>query len=170
MTVADEAVNEEMYNSLEKDTTIATSLDAECQDTMGDIIAQTRSENVSNFSNDPPLSRFNTLRSGEDRLKLKELMELCIKLSDKEDASKQGRIFDIDANQDIYLVNVHRDEDILGVNDPDDTSMFDADKDLQGEEVVVEEVITASIATSVTATATTTVFLMNSLWLKHLWK
>nr|GEY28432.1 copia protein [Tanacetum cinerariifolium] len=31
------------------------------------------------------------------------------------------------------------DEDIYGVNDQDDTSMFDADKDLQGEEVVVEE-------------------------------
>nr|GEX53855.1 hypothetical protein [Tanacetum cinerariifolium] len=33
---------------------------------------------------------------------------------DEEDASKQGRISDIDANQDIYLVNVHRDEDIFG--------------------------------------------------------
>nr|GEU51493.1 hypothetical protein [Tanacetum cinerariifolium] len=49
----------------------------------GDTIAQTRSENVSNFSNDPPLSRVNTLRSREDRSKLKELMELCIKLSDR---------------------------------------------------------------------------------------
>nr|GEV32403.1 hypothetical protein [Tanacetum cinerariifolium] len=39
-------------------------------------------------------------------------------------------------------------EDIFGVNDQDDTSMFDADKDLQGEEVVVEEVNAASIATS----------------------
>nr|GFA94632.1 hypothetical protein [Tanacetum cinerariifolium] len=54
----------------------------------------------------------------------------------EEDASKQGRISDIDANQDIYLVNVHKDKDILGLNDQDDTSMFDADKDLQGEEVV----------------------------------
>nr|GEW64093.1 hypothetical protein [Tanacetum cinerariifolium] len=60
----------------------------------------------------------------------------------KEDSSKQGRILDIDANQDIYLVNVHRDEDIFGVNDQDDTSVFDANKDLQGEEVNV-----ASIAT-----------------------
>nr|GEY29884.1 hypothetical protein [Tanacetum cinerariifolium] len=84
----------------------------------------------------------------------------------KEDASKQGRISTIDANQDIYLVNVHRDEDIFGVNDQDDTSKFDADKDLQGEEVVVEkkvagkdasgvEEINASIATSVTATTLT---------------
>nr|GEY46650.1 RNA-directed DNA polymerase, eukaryota [Tanacetum cinerariifolium] len=51
----------------------------------------------------------------------------------EEDASKQGMISDIDANQDIYLVNVHKDEEIFGLNDQDDTSMFDADKDLQGE-------------------------------------
>nr|GFA21972.1 hypothetical protein [Tanacetum cinerariifolium] len=63
----------------------------------------------------------------------------------EEDGSKQGRISDIDANQDIYLVNVYRDEDIFGVNDPDDTSMFDANKDLQGEEVVVEKEVAALI-------------------------
>nr|GEU78241.1 hypothetical protein [Tanacetum cinerariifolium] len=50
----------------------------------------------------------------------------------KEDASKQGRISDIDVNQDIYLVNVHRDENIFGVNDQNDTLMFDYNKDLQG--------------------------------------
>nr|GEW15678.1 putative ribonuclease H-like domain-containing protein [Tanacetum cinerariifolium] len=75
----------------------------------------------------------------------------------KEDASKQGRISDIDANQDIYLVNVYRYEDIFGVNDQDDTLIFDADKDLQGEEVVVKEGNAASIATSVTTAATTAV-------------
>ncbi|GJZ16138.1 putative ribonuclease H-like domain-containing protein [Tanacetum coccineum] len=81
--VADEAVNEEMDNSLERAATIATSLDAEQdrgninktqskatpneagslgttsaggprhQETMGDTIAQTRFENVSKTSNDP---------------------------------------------------------------------------------------------------------------------
>nr|GEV98149.1 ribonuclease H-like domain-containing protein [Tanacetum cinerariifolium] len=40
-------------------------------------------ENVSTQSNDPPLLRVNTLGSGEDRLKLKELMGLCTKLSDR---------------------------------------------------------------------------------------
>ncbi|GKA07360.1 putative ribonuclease H-like domain-containing protein [Tanacetum coccineum] len=40
-------------------------------------------ENVPTQSNDPPLSRVNTLGSGEDRLKLKELMDLCTKLSDR---------------------------------------------------------------------------------------
>nr|GEU70800.1 hypothetical protein [Tanacetum cinerariifolium] len=167
-------------------------------------------------SNDPDLSRVNTLGSGENRLKLKELMDLCIKLSDRvlnlettktaqakeianlkkrvkrlerkrksrshglkrlykvrlsvrvessvdeesldeEDLSKHGRISDIDPNQDIYLVNVHRNEYIFGVNDQHDTIMFDDDRDLQGEEVIVEEVNASSIATSVTAAATTIV-------------
>ncbi|GJU21553.1 putative ribonuclease H-like domain-containing protein [Tanacetum coccineum] len=40
-------------------------------------------EHVPTQSNDPPLSRVNTLRSGEDRLSLKELMDLCTKLSDR---------------------------------------------------------------------------------------
>ncbi|GJZ48494.1 hypothetical protein Tco_0602326 [Tanacetum coccineum] len=40
-------------------------------------------ENVPTQSNDPPLSRVNTLGSGEDRLKLKELIDLYTKLSDR---------------------------------------------------------------------------------------
>nr|GEV98514.1 hypothetical protein [Tanacetum cinerariifolium] len=39
-------------------------------------------ENVPTRSNDPPLSRVNTLGRGEDRLKLNELMELYTKLSE----------------------------------------------------------------------------------------
>ncbi|GKC13907.1 hypothetical protein Tco_1010689 [Tanacetum coccineum] len=40
-------------------------------------------ENVPIQSNDPPLSRVNILGSGENRLSLKELMDLCTKLSDR---------------------------------------------------------------------------------------
>ncbi|GKB29154.1 hypothetical protein Tco_0868555 [Tanacetum coccineum] len=40
-------------------------------------------ENVPTQSNHPPLSRVNTLGSGEDRLSLKELMDLCTKLSNR---------------------------------------------------------------------------------------
>nr|GEV37489.1 hypothetical protein [Tanacetum cinerariifolium] len=146
-------------------------------------------DTVPTHSNDPPLSRVNTLGSEEDRIKLKQLMELCTKLSNRvldlettktaqakeidnlkkrvkrlekerksrtyglkrlykiglsarvessadkeslseENASKQGRISNIDANQDIYLVNVHRDKDIFSVNDQDDT--FVGNKMLQG--------------------------------------
>ncbi|GKC28700.1 hypothetical protein Tco_1035994 [Tanacetum coccineum] len=46
----------------------------------------------------------------------------------EEDASKQGRIADINANKDIYLVNAHTDKDMFGVND------------LDGDEVIVDNV------------------------------
>ncbi|GKA23777.1 hypothetical protein Tco_0709810 [Tanacetum coccineum] len=50
-----------------------------CQVTiLGGAEAQTRFEAASKQSNDPPLSRVNTLGSGEESMKLKELMELCI--------------------------------------------------------------------------------------------
>ncbi|GJX48280.1 hypothetical protein Tco_0273470 [Tanacetum coccineum] len=54
------------------------------QDTiLGDGPTQTRFERLSKQSNDPPLSRVNTPRSGEDRLKIMELIEICTKLSDR---------------------------------------------------------------------------------------
>ncbi|GJR72765.1 hypothetical protein Tco_0085130 [Tanacetum coccineum] len=116
--VADEAVNEEMDDSLERAATTATSLDAEqdrgninktqskatpnepsssgtssgggprCQETMRDTSAQTRFERVSKTSNDPLLARGNTLQSGKDSLKLHELMELCTNL--------QKRVLDLE--------------------------------------------------------------------------
>ncbi|GJV28600.1 hypothetical protein Tco_1385048 [Tanacetum coccineum] len=119
--VADEAVNEEMDGSLERAATTATSLDVEqdmgninktqskatpneagsqgttsggdpkCQETMGDTIDQTRFENVSKTSNDPRLARGNTLQSGEDSLKLNELMELCTNL--------QQRVLDLETTK-----------------------------------------------------------------------
>ncbi|GJX47676.1 hypothetical protein Tco_0272866 [Tanacetum coccineum] len=70
---------------MERATTSASNLEAE-----QDIVvpgakvtilrgaeAQTRFEAASKQSNDLPLSRVNTLRSGEDNMKLMELMELC---------------------------------------------------------------------------------------------
>nr|GEU98002.1 putative ribonuclease H-like domain-containing protein [Tanacetum cinerariifolium] len=147
-SVADEAVNEEMDDSLERAATNATSLDAEqdmgggprYQEAMGDIVAQTRSERVA-------------------------------KVLGEEDASKQGRITDIDSNEDIYLVNVHKDKDIFGVNDSDgdeviveDAEMlFDVADNLRGEEVFVvqqddkvkKEVDAAQIQVSTAATTPT---------------
>nr|GEU56045.1 hypothetical protein [Tanacetum cinerariifolium] len=228
-SVADEAVNEEMDDSLERDATTATSLYAahdignifktqyketpnepgsqgtsssgglRCQEVMGDTVAQTRSERVSKISNDPLLAGVNTPQSGEDSMKLTELIELYTKLQQRvldlettnttqamqietlkrrvkkiekkqrprthklkklykvgsarvessedeglgeEDASKQGRIADIDSNEDIYLVNVHKDKYIFGVNNSDgdevivkDAEMlFDVSKDLRAKE------------------------------------
>nr|GEU97756.1 uncharacterized mitochondrial protein AtMg00810-like [Tanacetum cinerariifolium] len=55
-----------------------------CQDTiLRDRPAQTRFERLSKQSHKPPLSRVNTLGSGEDSMQLIELMEVCTKLSAK---------------------------------------------------------------------------------------
>ncbi|GJR92876.1 hypothetical protein Tco_0265050 [Tanacetum coccineum] len=113
----DEAVHEKRRDSVERAATTAASLDAEqdsggsprCQEAMGDTIAQTRSERVSTPSYDSPLLGVNTPGSDEERIELKELMDMCTKLSDrvldlenprvesseeslgKKDASNQGR-------------------------------------------------------------------------------
>nr|GEV91266.1 putative reverse transcriptase domain-containing protein [Tanacetum cinerariifolium] len=68
--VVDEAVNEKMDDSLERASTTATSLDAERD--RGNI-------------------RVNTPRSGEDSLKLTELLELCTNI--------QKRVFDLDTTK-----------------------------------------------------------------------
>nr|GEX98001.1 putative ribonuclease H-like domain-containing protein [Tanacetum cinerariifolium] len=165
ISVADEAVNEEMDDILERAATTDTSLDAEqdrgggprCQEAMGDAAAQTRSEGMSKVSNDLLLVGVNTPQSGEDSLKLTELMELYKGLGE-EDASKQKRIADIDANKDIYLVNIHTDKDIFGVIDDDviveDAEMlFDVADDLRGEEVFVSQEVPLNDAAAKTTTA-----------------
>ncbi|GJX61274.1 hypothetical protein Tco_0294174 [Tanacetum coccineum] len=154
--VADKAVNEEMDDSLVRAATTASSLEAEQdsgninktrskatpnepsslrtslgggprrQETMGDTIAQTRSENVSKLFNDPLLTR------GE------------------KDASKQGRIADIDADEGINLVSTHFDAD---------TDMFGV-HDLVADEVVVKSEVAVKAASTIpvsVATTTTTI-------------
>ncbi|GJS00773.1 putative ribonuclease H-like domain-containing protein [Tanacetum coccineum] len=154
-----------------------------CQETMGDTIAQTRFENVSKHSNDSLLARGNTLRSDEDRLKLDELMALFgltarVESSDNEeslgeDASKQGRIDAIDADEEITLVSVQNvDEEMFDVNVLDGEEVFVAEQEVaankENDEVnVVEEVVevinaagnvvsTAGDATTVSAATETT--------------
>ncbi|GKA83250.1 hypothetical protein Tco_0804845 [Tanacetum coccineum] len=113
-----------------------------CQDTIRDIIAQTRFENIFKQSSDPLLAgveeegqeakRRNMSRtSGLKRLyKIGSARRVEPSDNDKglgeKDAPKQGRIAKIDVAKDIYLVNVHHDEDMFGVND------------LEGNEVFVE--------------------------------
>ncbi|GKF86669.1 hypothetical protein Tco_0254496, partial [Tanacetum coccineum] len=75
--VGDEVVHKELGDRMEIATTTASSLEAE-----QDSDAQTRFETTSKQSNDPPLLRGYTLESGEDNMKLLELMDLCTKLSD----------------------------------------------------------------------------------------
>ncbi|GJY63084.1 hypothetical protein Tco_0464544 [Tanacetum coccineum] len=189
MGEADEAINEDMDDSFVRAATTATSLDAKQdsgnidntqskatpnepsslgtsssggprrQETMGDTITQTKSENVSKHSNDPLLARGNILRSANeiDRLKrrvkklerrnksrthrLKRLFKVGssrrVESSDEEclgneDASKQGSIADIDADAGINLVSTHFDAD---------TNMFGVHH-LDGDEVLAEPEVT----------------------------
>ncbi|GKA61924.1 putative ribonuclease H-like domain-containing protein [Tanacetum coccineum] len=74
--VSYKTVIKEWEDRMERAATTASSLEADDEE------AQIRFEAASKQSNDPPLLRVNTLRSGEDSMKLNELMELCTKLSD----------------------------------------------------------------------------------------
>ncbi|GJX02308.1 hypothetical protein Tco_0186221 [Tanacetum coccineum] len=84
-SIVDEAINEDMDDSLVRAATISFSLGSHrvvpVALTHGGIpIAQTRFENVSITSNDSLLAGLNTPQSDEDRLKLNELVEFCTKL------------------------------------------------------------------------------------------
>ncbi|GJY89228.1 hypothetical protein Tco_0503856, partial [Tanacetum coccineum] len=67
--VGDEAINEEMLDSVERAATTATSLEwSLAPRNHRGMQAQTRSEGVSNLSSDPPLLGGHTLGSGEDNM------------------------------------------------------------------------------------------------------
>ncbi|GKF98441.1 hypothetical protein Tco_0297224, partial [Tanacetum coccineum] len=83
--VGDEAVHKELGDKMEKAATTASSTEAEqdrgsgprCQETiLGDVDVQTRFETTSNQSIDPPLLKANTFGSGEDSMKILELMDI----------------------------------------------------------------------------------------------
>ncbi|GJU03539.1 hypothetical protein Tco_1113877 [Tanacetum coccineum] len=89
--VGDEAVHKELGDRMERAATTASSFEAEqdsgsgprCQDTiLGDVDAQTWFETTSKQFNDPPLSKFNIFRSGEDYMQLMKLMAHYTKLSE----------------------------------------------------------------------------------------
>nr|GEV54525.1 hypothetical protein [Tanacetum cinerariifolium] len=104
--------------------------------------------------------KVNTLGSGEDRLKLKELMELYTKLSDM--------VLNLETTKTAQakeIVNLKKKVKRLEKKRQSRThELKRLYKDLQGEEVVVKEVNAVSIATSVT-TAATTDFSFNELTL-----
>ncbi|GKA30189.1 hypothetical protein Tco_0716494 [Tanacetum coccineum] len=191
----DEAINEEMDDSLVRATTTASSLEAK-QDSGN--INKTQSKATLNEPSSSGTSsgsgpRGNTLRSGEDSLKLQELIALFKKLERRkksrtrglkrlykigssrrvesseeeglgeEDASKQGRISDIDDDAEITLVSTHfdADTDMFGVHDLDGDMVVVESKARASKKRNVEEVVdvidTAStILVSVATTITTT--------------
>ncbi|GKC03600.1 hypothetical protein Tco_0995210, partial [Tanacetum coccineum] len=160
--VADEAVNEEMDDSLERAATTATSLDAE-QD-RGNINKTQSKATPNEDGSQVTTSGGNTLKSGEDSLKLNELMELCINLQQRvldlettkttqanEIASLKKRVKKLERRNKSRTHGLKRlykgrrinaidvDEDITLVNDQDDANMFGVN-DLDGDEVIVDNV------------------------------
>ncbi|GJV41413.1 hypothetical protein Tco_1419853 [Tanacetum coccineum] len=131
--VADETVHEERRDSVERAATTVASLDAEQdngninrtqsteipndpfpqgigsdgsprrQDTMGDAIGQTKFERTSRQSYDSPLRGVNAPRSDEDRIELKELMEIYTKLSER-----ILYLENIKAAQDLEITNLKK--------------------------------------------------------------
>ncbi|GKE38359.1 hypothetical protein Tco_1461764, partial [Tanacetum coccineum] len=169
------AINEEMDDSLERAAT-TTGLDAEqdsgnidktqskatpnelgspgtssgggprCQETMGDTIAQTSLKRRVKRLEKKGGSRTHGLK----RL-YKVGLSRRVESSDeeglgKEDASKQGRIADIDADVGINLVSTHFDAD---------TDMFGV-HDLVSDEVVVDSKVVVKAASTIPVSAATT--------------
>nr|GFA61689.1 hypothetical protein [Tanacetum cinerariifolium] len=165
-TIADKVVNEEMYDSLDRATNTASGLDEE-QD-RGNISKTQSKATINEPSSIGTSSCSSPRRQDTEITRLKKRVK---KLEKKRRSRTHGlkRLYKagLSARVESSSNEESLDEDIFGVNDQDDTSMFDADKDLQGEEVVVEkevarkdvstveEINAASIATSVTATTPT---------------
>nr|GEV80028.1 copia protein [Tanacetum cinerariifolium] len=146
--VAEKAVNKEIDDSLERAATTATSLDAEHN--RGFLIWKLQRPKATQALKIDNLKRRLKKLERRKRLRthgLKRLYKIGLSARvksykdeslDEEDASKQGRIADFDANEDIYLVNVHNDEDMFGVND------------LNGDEVIVDVVEQAKEVNDIT--------------------
>ncbi|GKE02858.1 putative ribonuclease H-like domain-containing protein, partial [Tanacetum coccineum] len=81
--VTDENVIKEWEDRMERAATTASSLEIVPRYHIRGAEAQTRFEVASKQSNDLPISRVNTLESGEDNMKLKELMEFYTKMSER---------------------------------------------------------------------------------------
>ncbi|GKC95649.1 hypothetical protein Tco_1161091 [Tanacetum coccineum] len=113
--VADEAIYEDMDDSLERATTTTSSLDTE-----HDMVKRLEKKGGSRTHG---LKRLYKVGRSARVISSDEAS-----LGDQEDASEQGRIADIDADAGINLVSTHFDAD---------TDMFGV-HDLVGDEVVVE--------------------------------
>ncbi|GKB89568.1 hypothetical protein Tco_0961840 [Tanacetum coccineum] len=170
--VVDETVHEERGDSVERAATTRCRVGQWRQDTiLGDRPAQTRFERLSKQSNDPPLSRVNTLGSGEDSIKLQELMDLCTKLSERvlgleniktaqdlEITNLNKRVKKIESSAEKSLGD-QKDASKQGRNEIDQDegiSWFQEDAETQwryGHDVSTAEVTTASVPSDVDVSA-----------------
>nr|GEY28230.1 hypothetical protein [Tanacetum cinerariifolium] len=168
--VADEAVYEKMYDSVERAATTATGLDAKtssgsgprCHETIGDAAAQTRVLNMETTKN----AQAKEILSLEKRVKrlekkkmsrthgLKRLYKIGLsarvessaeELSfDEEDASKQGRnITDIDANAKTTLVDELANKEVDTAQDQVSAATTTTTKDLTVDDITLAKALDA---------------------------
>ncbi|GJV98911.1 hypothetical protein Tco_1554163 [Tanacetum coccineum] len=172
--VADEAVYKELDDSLMRAATTASSLEAKHdsgggprrQETMGDTIAQTRildleTTKTTKGNEIASLKRRARKLQGRNRSrthKLKRLYKvgLTAKVESSgeeeslgEDASKQGRINAINADEDITLVSVQDDADkeMFDVDSLNDEEVF-AEQEVAAKDLTVDEVTLAQALTT----------------------
>nr|GEW01120.1 hypothetical protein [Tanacetum cinerariifolium] len=123
-SVVDEAINEEMDDSLEWDATTATSLDLQQRVLDLETTKTTQALGIDSLKRRVKrLERIKWSRTHMLKILYKIGLSARVESSEdeglgEEDASKQGTIADIDANKDITLVSTH------------DKQMFNADQDL----------------------------------------
>ncbi|GKB60668.1 hypothetical protein Tco_0916854, partial [Tanacetum coccineum] len=108
--VGDKAIHKELGDRMERAATTTSSLEAEqdsgsvprCHDTiLGDVNAQTRFEIASTQSNDPPLLRGYTLRSGEDINVVRHMLMLPVQVLAAEGVSINTSIKESDGFAEI---------------------------------------------------------------------
>ncbi|GKC94567.1 retrovirus-related pol polyprotein from transposon TNT 1-94 [Tanacetum coccineum] len=159
--VADKAVHKELGDNLVRAATTASSLEAKqesgggpkCQETMRDTIAQTRRVKK--------LEKKTRSRTHKLKRLYKVGLTTRVEFSDNEeslgeDASKQGRIDDIDADEEITMVSVQNmDEEMFDVNVLDGEEVFVAEQEVAVKDVS-NVVSTVGDATTVNSATTTT--------------
>ncbi|GJX87960.1 hypothetical protein Tco_0339974 [Tanacetum coccineum] len=170
--VSDEAIYKELDDSLatpnEAGSQGTTSRGGpRCQETMGDTIAQTRVLNLKTTKTTQAneivilkrrVKKFEQKkRSRNHGLKRLYKVSLTARVESSrdeeslgEDASKQGRINAIDADEDITLVNNQDDADVFDVN------TLTGDEELAEQEVAAKDVNLLAASTKVSAATTTT--------------
>ncbi|GJT22473.1 hypothetical protein Tco_0892410 [Tanacetum coccineum] len=174
-----EVVHKELGDSLVRAATTVSSLEAEQDsETMGDTIAQTRILDLEKTKT----TQQNEIASLKKRVKklekknrsrthkLKRLYKVGLTArvesfyneeSLGEDASKQGRIDVVDADEEITLVSVQNvDEEMFEVNVLDGEEVFVAEQEVVVKDVsnvvsTASDAVTVSAATTTTATITT---------------
>ncbi|GJZ76537.1 hypothetical protein Tco_0641209 [Tanacetum coccineum] len=153
--VADEAVNEEINDSLVRVATTASSLEAEQdsgsgprrQDTMGNTIAQTRFENVSKSSNDSLLAGSHDLENTKTA-QAQEItsLKLRVKKLEKKGGSRtrklkrlyKGRKID-DIDKDAEFTLVDETQGRYGDEEMFDTCVLDGEEVLAEPEVTIKD-------------------------------